>query len=183
MTDDSMPERWSDDTQPTAPLTRTQAAQLLGVSVATVRRMEGTKLHPTVDQLGRHVFARAEVVELAQGRARTVAKRRTDGRIAAKVFTMFEDGAELPEIVIALEVEPRVVRELYAEWRVALEAGHVAGVRARRERAAVRADAETRREKDAWERTMAELRRAEVTQMNADSGLARRMSLPGRPRR
>ena len=64
-------ERWADETQPTAPLTRAEAAKLLGVSVATVRRMEGITLHPSLDAFGRHVFDRAEVHAVAHARART----------------------------------------------------------------------------------------------------------------
>jgi len=153
---DEPPERWIDDSQPTAPLTRTAASKILGVSVATVRRWEGTKLHPTVDQFGRHVFERAEVTELAQTKARTVAKRRTDGKLAAKVFTMFEDGEELPAIVIALEIEPRIVRELYEEWYVDLDTRLKQQRRQARAREQAREAATIRREVRDWERLVRE---------------------------
>lgn len=150
-----VPERWRDDTQPTGPLTRAETAKRLGVSTATVRRMEGTLLNPSVDRLGRHLFERAEVYAVAQARARRPGARASDGRLAAKVFTMFEDGAELAEIVIALEIEPLAVRALYQEWRVSLEKHYLRQVQEAKQRAQARSEARAKREADEWERQLA----------------------------
>ncbi len=46
-------------------MTRTDVARRLGKSVATVRRLEGVELHPTVDEGGVHLFEEAEVERLA----------------------------------------------------------------------------------------------------------------------
>jgi hypothetical protein len=46
-------------------LTRLAVARRLGKSVATVRRMEGTDLHPTIDARGVHWFAECDVEEVA----------------------------------------------------------------------------------------------------------------------
>lgn len=47
-------------------LTRTQVARRLGRSLATVRRLEGTELHPTQDARGVHRFDTDEVDAVAQ---------------------------------------------------------------------------------------------------------------------
>ena len=57
----------ADDNRP--PLSRADVAERLGVSVATVRRYEGSRLHPTVDSSGAHWFSAKEVTALAASRA------------------------------------------------------------------------------------------------------------------
>lgn len=47
-------------------LTRAQVAERLGKSIATVRRMEGTELHPRRDAAGIHRFSPAEVDAVAR---------------------------------------------------------------------------------------------------------------------
>ena len=47
-------------------MTRKQVAARLGRSLATVRRLEGTELHPVVDASGVHRFSSREVEALAQ---------------------------------------------------------------------------------------------------------------------
>ncbi len=46
-----------------------------------------------------------------------------EGRLAARVFYLFDHGRELREIVEELEVPPRVVRDLWHEWMIDLEDG------------------------------------------------------------
>lgn len=48
-------------------LTRSQVAKRLGKSIATVRRLEGSRLHPTRDREGVYRFDRDEVSALACG--------------------------------------------------------------------------------------------------------------------
>ena len=48
-----------------AGITRGEVAKLLGKSVATVRRMEGSELHPTVDTKGVNRFAPDDVARVA----------------------------------------------------------------------------------------------------------------------
>jgi len=50
---------------------------------------------------------------------------RREGRLAARVFHMFETGRELREIVEELEIPPRLVRDLWHEWLVDLEEGEM----------------------------------------------------------
>lgn len=52
-------------------LTRKQAAEVLGRSVSTVRRMEGTTLTPTVDENGVYQFDEDEVEEVRRAILRT----------------------------------------------------------------------------------------------------------------
>jgi hypothetical protein len=54
-------------------LTRIQVARRLGKSLSTVRRLEGTQLHPQVDHAGVHRFDQTEVDQMA-------AKIRQSGR-------------------------------------------------------------------------------------------------------
>ena len=90
----------ADDSQ--ARLSRADVAQRLGVSVASVRRYEGSLLHPTVDKSGAHWFSIKEVTALAAARAnealdrgairnaKPAAEPRTRGELAALVFERFE---------------------------------------------------------------------------------------------
>lgn len=48
-------------------MTRKQVAQRLGKSIATVRRLEGVLLHPTLDSSGKHHFDADDVEALVEG--------------------------------------------------------------------------------------------------------------------
>ena len=128
-------------------LTRRNVAERLGVSVSTVRRMEGQTLHPIRDDRGVWRFAEAEVRKL--GRAsephRAGGKATEDGDLAARVFTAFSNGFGLREIVIELRVHPSIVRELYTQWSTGLQAGE------RRRRDEVQRTDLAREERD-WKR-------------------------------
>jgi hypothetical protein len=127
---DTSPTRW----------TRTHVAKRLGISIATVRRMEGRDLHPTVDQRGIRYFAVAEVETLVGRRGREPERKPTDeGDVSARVFGLLRHGCDLRTIVITAKVHPRVVRTLYTEWLVSLQDGE-----ARRQQEEF--DAEDRRE-------------------------------------
>ena len=72
------------------------------------------------------LFDPAEVAELKTARMATAplaAAPLSEGRLAARVFYLFDHGRELREIVEELEVPPRVVRELWHEWMIDLEDG------------------------------------------------------------
>jgi hypothetical protein len=45
----------------------------------------------------------------------------SEGRLAARVFHLFDTGRELREIVEELEIAPAMVRDLWHEWLVDLE--------------------------------------------------------------
>jgi AcrR family transcriptional regulator len=120
-----------------ASLTRDDVAKRLGVSVSTVRRLEGSKLHPVVTNTGVRRFKPADVEQLAASLAVTQNKPRNDdkpvirapertkGELAAAVFERLEQRHSLAEIVIALHVTPEEVRELYHAWLVGLWAGEL----------------------------------------------------------
>lgn len=118
-----------------APLSRAQVADRLGISVSTVRRYEGSRLHPQTGDDGVHWFAAQEVAELAaelaneprmQRRLRNAAPPagksaarpavRSADEVAALVFERLEQRQSLAEIVIGVRVAPERVRELHAQW-------------------------------------------------------------------
>lgn len=120
-----------------ASLTRDDVAKRLGISVSTVRRLEGSRLHPLVTDNGVRRFKPADVEEVAVSLA---AKRNTlrnaekayvraaelpKGELAALVFERLEQRHSLAEIVIALRVPPEEVRELYHTWLVGLWTGEL----------------------------------------------------------
>ena len=49
----------------------------------------------------------------------------SEGRIAARVFYLFDHGRELREVVQEAEVPPSVVRELWHEWLTDLDEGEM----------------------------------------------------------
>jgi hypothetical protein len=119
-------------------LTRGEVAGLLGTSVSSVRRMEGKTLHPIRDRDGVWRFDPDEVKRVPsrwrEPEPRRVKKR--EGRLAARVFALFDEGMSLSEIVQELEEPPTVIRGLYAEWCMSLDDGE----RARADAAAVEAE-------------------------------------------
>ena len=127
-----MPNPNSEPKQPTEAnfahdgwLTRAQVAAELGYrSIFPIRKMEGTKLHPVREARG-WVFDPEEVAELKTARMapRPAAPPMSEGRIAARVFYLFDHGRELREIVEELEVPPGVVRDLWHEWMIDLGEG------------------------------------------------------------
>jgi len=120
-----------------ASLTRDDVAKRLGVSVSTVRRLEGSKLHPLIGENGVRRFKPADVEQLAAvlaaerstprnaEKAVVRAVELTKGEVAALVFERLEQRHSLAEIVIALRVPPEDVRELYHTWLVGLWAGEL----------------------------------------------------------
>lgn len=114
-------------------LTRSQVADTLGVSISSVRRLEGDRLHPTVGPDGANHFDPAEVTALATELSTKRRPRPTPaapvklsaGELAARAFECFEQRYSLAEVVIALRVEPTVVRELFHEWQVGLVQGEL----------------------------------------------------------
>lgn len=101
-------------------LTRSQVAARLGVSISTVRRMEGRQLHPVFGPGEIRLFDPIEVeavaASLANEGGRQEPERLTRGELAARVFEAFEAGRTLAQIVIAFRLHPRTVRALHKEW-------------------------------------------------------------------
>jgi len=105
-------------------LTRAQVAAELGYrSIFPVRKMEGGELHPVRDPRG-WLFDPAEVAALKAKRPVVAAGApASEGRIAARVFHLFDKGRELREIVEELEIAPGLVRDLWHEWLIDLDEG------------------------------------------------------------
>lgn len=121
-------------------LTRGQVATRLGISVSTVRRLEGTRLHPTIDGDDVRWFDEREVAALAAELVNTTnTKRRgtrgapgvettparSQGEIAALVFERLEQRQSLAEIVVGLRVTPETVRALFEQWSLGLTEGQL----------------------------------------------------------
>jgi transcriptional regulator with XRE-family HTH domain len=114
-----------------APLTRAQVASRLGVSVSTVRRFEGERLHPQIGPDDVRLFDPGEVAALAaeladEPRARRLRNAardpgakpapRSEDELAAQVFERLEQRQSLAEIVVGVRVAPERVRELHEQW-------------------------------------------------------------------
>ena len=88
--------------------------------------MEGQALHPVREARG-WVFDPAEVAALKAARTTQAPTGAPlpEGRLAARVFYLFDHGRELREIVQELEVAPSIVRDLWHEWLIGLEDGEM----------------------------------------------------------
>lgn len=101
-------------------LTRSQVARQLGTTVTSVHRMRlRGELHPKRDAAGVWRYDPADVIRAAA--ARGAPSRYTAGQVAAQAFLMFDQGGELKDIVIALQVTPEEVFRLYRLWQCSLE--------------------------------------------------------------
>src|SRR5258708_10473507 len=95
-------------------MTRNGVAKRLGCSVTTVRRMEGKDLRPRVGRDGVHYFRKSEVNRLAlryvSGRDRNRVEQNRheerEGKLAARVFALFDNGCTAVEVVKRLEIVP-----------------------------------------------------------------------------
>jgi hypothetical protein len=86
--------------------------------VTTVRRFEGSLLHPVKGADGIHLFDPAEVQELANRRPTlSPAKNSTsEGEVAAAAFALFKKKTSPRDVVIELEQSPTVIQKLYEDW-------------------------------------------------------------------
>ena len=103
-------------------ITRGEVARALGVAVASVRRLEGVRLHPARGEDGVWRFDPAEVSALAAERKQltrpgVAASGSTDGEIAALVFRLFEEGKTFSAIVREVRLPPDRIRQLNRQWR------------------------------------------------------------------
>jgi hypothetical protein len=118
--DDKSASNHAADIVPRGKLTRAEVARRLGVSVTTLRRMEGTKLHPTRRADGVHVFDETEVesvlVTYRQVRSRTTRVTVEDGAIAARAFECFDQRVSVSEVVKRLEIAPERAAALQLAW-------------------------------------------------------------------
>lgn len=100
-------------------LKRADAARILGMSVSSLRRREGTMLTPIIDDDGVHLFDEAEVeaVRLTLRRTTGVADDETRaGETAANVFTLLDEGVHPVDVVKQLRLPPTAVLALHTQW-------------------------------------------------------------------
>lgn len=100
-------------------LTRPEVADALGVSIATVRRLQGKQLHPTRSEDGIYLFTRGEVEALRTLRPPpppTRGETLDPGDLASEAFKLLRDGVEARDIVIALRRTPEEIEALQVAW-------------------------------------------------------------------
>jgi hypothetical protein len=95
----------------------------------------------------------------------------SEGRLAARVFYLFDHGRELREIVEELEVPPQVVRDLWHEWMIGLEDGEAERKKSAQEERRRRREEEELRELE---------RRTEAEQKNFETIMAAMTGAAGR---
>jgi hypothetical protein len=112
---------------PAGGMTRVEVADSLGVSVATVRRLEGKTLHPTRASDGHWCFDPREVESVRPAMAhagkaaapgKPTGRGPADGELAAKLFPLFERGASFDAVVRETHASPTAIRALFREWRL-----------------------------------------------------------------
>jgi Tfp pilus assembly protein FimV len=100
-------------------LTRGQVAQRLGLSLSSVRRMEGVQLKPIVGERGVRYFEETEIqtVLVRVRRTRVPDDDRANGALAAAAFTLFRNGADVVAVVTELREAPAKIEELFERWK------------------------------------------------------------------
>ena len=89
-------------------------AQILGVDVSTVRRLEARgQLHPRIGAGGIRYFDRRELRRLLAHRIRTLRDRTVEIQVAA--FELFRRGVDWRDVAIKLRYDPYRVHRL---WRL-----------------------------------------------------------------
>jgi hypothetical protein len=97
-------------------LGRAQAAQLLGVSKSTLRRMEGEQLMPVVGPKNVRLFHEEQIRSLVVTRRAEVASTHPSGDLAADAFELFDAGLHPVDVVKKLRVEPSLIESLHQRW-------------------------------------------------------------------
>lgn len=93
-------------------LTRQGVAERLKIALTTVRRWEGTLLHPRVKPNGVRVFDPVEVNHLAKTRPGPPAS--DEGEMCAQAIEMYRDGAAVTDVVAKLRRPIDWARRVYA---------------------------------------------------------------------
>jgi hypothetical protein len=97
-------------------LGRSQAAQLLGVSKSTVRRMEGEQLMPVVGSKNVRLFHEEQIRSLVVTRRAEFASTQPSGELAADALELFDAGVHPVDVVKKLRVEPAMIESLHQRW-------------------------------------------------------------------
>jgi len=96
------------------PITRGYVAQILGVDVSTVRRLEARgQLHPKIGRGGIRYFEMHEVRRLSAHRLRLLRSQHVEMKLAA--FALFREGADWRDVAIKLRYDPA---RIYRLWRL-----------------------------------------------------------------
>ena len=100
-------------------LTRGQVARRLGLSLSSVRRMEGVQLNPIVGERGVRYFEETEIqtVLVRVRRTRVPEDERVDGTLASAAFALFRNGADVVAVVTELREAPAKIEELFEHWK------------------------------------------------------------------
>lgn len=110
--------------KPQERINRTQAAELLAVSVQTIRRYEKLGFLPfQTDERGKHWHSYKAVIKYLQRNQERKPKKTMPKNIMRKVFWMFEHDYSLTQIVIKTGRTPEYIRQLYHEYKTSLDAG------------------------------------------------------------
>jgi hypothetical protein len=96
-------------------LSRRQAARLLGMTVAEVAKLDGTRLHP-VQETDRSWRYHADEVRAFLRDTTPTAPVDPNGLVSAAVFELFEKGRAMPQVVIATRQTASVVQRLRGEY-------------------------------------------------------------------
>jgi hypothetical protein len=99
-------------------LTRGEVAEIIRVSVTTVRRLQGRELHPRRSSEGVYLFDPREVEEVRARRPRPPEsiECREPGELAAETFRLFRDGVDVRDVVIAVRRPPTEIEALHTDW-------------------------------------------------------------------
>ena len=100
-------------------LTRGQVARRLGLSLSTVRRMEGVQLKPIVGERGVRYFEETEIqaILVRVRRTRVPVDDGASGALAAAAFTLFLNGADVIAVVAELREPPERIEGLFEQWK------------------------------------------------------------------
>ncbi len=94
------------------PITRGYVAQILGVTISTVRRMEARgQLHPKIGSGGIRYFEMHEVRRFSAHRLRLLRSLTVEMKLAA--FALFREGTDWRDVAIKLRYDPARVRRLW----------------------------------------------------------------------
>lgn len=93
---------------------RAQVAALLGISENEVEAMHGQELHPWQEKDRRWRYRPEEVARAIL--TRNAADPHSEGKVAAKAFTMFQQQANLATVVVETEQPTSTVKRLFAEY-------------------------------------------------------------------
>ena len=96
---------------------RGDVARILALTHSGVRKLEerGKLTAAKVGERGHRFFLRSEVIALAHARGQRP-QLQERGKLAQRIFALFETGYGLPDIVRQTGEAPETIRSLHEEW-------------------------------------------------------------------